>query len=311
MPYQSVVNQLQMALNGVRNEAYLAALKDLVTPDTVVLDLGAGLGTLGLMAAKLGAKHVYMVEPEAVIKLIPKIAQDNGIADKVTCIQGRIEDVILPEKVDIIISVFTGNFLLEEDLLPSLYFARDHYLKDNGILLPNAAEMWVVPISDEHYYQRQIGRVSEPHHGLDFSSLHPYLSNGYKRVNSFNKEHYLCAPKRLKRIEFSESSVSQCQDSIEFVVKNSAQCHGFIGWLDIDLGKKTLSSAPHSPKTHWSPLFFPCDSAIAIENGERVTIKVDKKIGTPWNWSIKTRTTNQQQSELRTWLKMPPKKQQS
>ena len=51
-----------MALDEVRNRAYAQALRRVITPESVVLDLGAGLGTLGLLAAKLGARRVYLVE---------------------------------------------------------------------------------------------------------------------------------------------------------------------------------------------------------------------------------------------------------
>ena len=58
MSYLSVVGHRSMALDANRNAAYGAALRQAIGPDTVVLDLGAGTGIHGLMAAKLGAKRV-------------------------------------------------------------------------------------------------------------------------------------------------------------------------------------------------------------------------------------------------------------
>ena len=47
----------------VRNEAFFAALKRVIEPGkTVVADIGAGSGLLGLMAAKLGANAVVGVD---------------------------------------------------------------------------------------------------------------------------------------------------------------------------------------------------------------------------------------------------------
>lgn len=136
-----------MLFDQIRNDAYFKALQAVMTPDSVVLDLGAGLGIHGLLAAKLGAKKVYLVEPQDVIGVAKQFAQANGFADRVECIQGRIEEISLPEQVDLIVSVFTGNFLLEEDLLPSLFYARDTYLKPGGFMIPNAAVMEAVPVS--------------------------------------------------------------------------------------------------------------------------------------------------------------------
>ena len=304
MSYNSVENQLPMALDGIRNQAYLNALEKIITPESVVLDLGAGLGTLGLLAAKLGAKHVHFVEPEAVIKLIPKIAKDNNLTDRITCYRGKIEDVTLPEKVDVIISVFTGNFLLEEGLLPSLYYARDKYLKPGGVLLPSAGEMWLAPVSHAPYYQRQVDRTSKPHHGLNISALNQYPRNTVARSHGLNKDHYLSEPVCLKRIDFMSSSISHANDSVDALITKKAHCHGFVGWFNMNLNSQILSTAPHAARTHWSSLFFPCETPMDVREADSLTISVKKKPGISWTWSFKLRGTTQRLSELRTWLEI-------
>lgn len=167
MSYALVIDQRTMALDTTRNQAYYAALKQVITPESVVLDVGAGLGVLGILAAQLGAKRVYLVEPAEVIQVTEEIVAKNGDGDRVTCLQGKIEDIKLPEKVDVIISVFTGNFLLEEDLLPSLFYARDKYLKPNGIMIPQAAVMEAVPVCAPEIHQKQIACWSDPHLNID------------------------------------------------------------------------------------------------------------------------------------------------
>jgi predicted RNA methylase len=169
MSYASVSGQQSMAYDLRRNQAYYQALAKVITPDSVVLDLGAGLGVLGILAAKLGAKRVYLVEPEDVITVTNKIVQANGLSERVHCLQGKIEDIDLPEQVDVIISVFTGNFLLGEDLLPSLFYARDKYLKPDGILIPEAGVMQAAPIFAPDIYRENITCWSEPHLEIDYS----------------------------------------------------------------------------------------------------------------------------------------------
>jgi hypothetical protein len=57
------------------------------------------------------------------------IVKDNGLDDKVTLIQGKMEEVVLPvDKVDIIISEWMGYFLLYESMLDTVLVARDKYL---------------------------------------------------------------------------------------------------------------------------------------------------------------------------------------
>ena len=107
-------------LMETRNRAYADALETLIKPDSVVLDLGAGLGIHGLMAAARAQDMFTLLTPAQSLPLRAKwrAAMRLGFQSD---IQKPIEQADLPEQVDLIISVLTGNFLLEEDLLPSLF----------------------------------------------------------------------------------------------------------------------------------------------------------------------------------------------
>lgn len=72
-----------------------------------------------------------------------------------TVIQGTMESVELPEKVDIIISEWMGYFLLRESMLDSVLVARDKYLKPGGSLFPSHANMYIAPIRSQGPYSRQ------------------------------------------------------------------------------------------------------------------------------------------------------------
>jgi hypothetical protein len=70
-----------------------------------------------------------------------------------------IEDIELPvDKVDIIISEWMGYFLLYEAMFDSVMFARDKWLKPDGILLPNRAKMYIAALDDEAYYTKKLVR---------------------------------------------------------------------------------------------------------------------------------------------------------
>jgi len=48
------------------------------------------------------------------------------------CPRGKLEELVLPEKVDIIVSEWMGYFLLYESMLDTVLVARDKWLKPNG-----------------------------------------------------------------------------------------------------------------------------------------------------------------------------------
>jgi predicted RNA methylase len=295
--YVLVQGQQSMTLDSRRNDAYAQALAKAIAPESVVLDLGAGLGIHGLLAAKLGAKRVYLVEPEDIISVAAQIAKANGYSDRVHCLQGKIEEVNLPEQVDVIISVFTGNFLLEEDLLPSLFYARDKYLKPEGVMIPQAAVMEVVPVRATELYQQEIESWSVPHMDIDHTPARMYASQSiYYYSKDLDKAHYLAEPAKLLTLDFHQANSTYCQTEAKFAIAESGICHGFAGWFKMQLGETWLSTAPHEPPLHWSAAFLPLDPPIELTAGEEVTFKLQRPPGGDWTWEVKTARTQQVRS---------------
>ncbi len=56
-----------MIRDRVRTDAYAEALRRSVGPNSVVLDLGTGVGIWALLACRFGARKVYAVDPNDVI----------------------------------------------------------------------------------------------------------------------------------------------------------------------------------------------------------------------------------------------------
>jgi len=275
-----------MVYDDVRNSAYASALKKYVNANSVVLDLGSGLGIHGLIAAAQGARHVYLVEPSPVSIVAAKIAAENGLADKVTCVQKKIEEAELPEEVDIIVSVFTGNFLLEEDLLPSLFFARDRYLKPSGVLLPDRAEMQVVPVSAAPYHQKYIGQWSTPSQGIAFTSVRSYAANSLHYDGAQSREAiFLSEPETLLDLDFASADKAECSNEVTFEVTTPGECHGFLGWFRMRLGDEWLSTSPKAPAMHWSQVFLPLDPPIDLVRGDLISFHLRRPEFGEWTWT--------------------------
>lgn len=104
-------------------------------------------GILSIFCAQAGAKKVYAVEASDMVKLTEGVSRENKLNDKITVIHSKVEDIDPNniEKVDVIISEWMGFYLVHEGMLDSVLFARDHFLKENGILFPSVAKLYASP----------------------------------------------------------------------------------------------------------------------------------------------------------------------
>lgn len=272
-----------------RNQLYARAIRNSVDPGSVVLDLGAGIGVHGLIAAAAGAKRVFLVEPQPVVQAARDIARANGLADRVVIYQDHIEDVVLPEKVDLIVSVFTGNLLFTEDLLPSLFHARDRYLKPGGRLLPDRAELWLAPICAPQLHAKHVSCWSDSRlHGLDYSLARAFAANEmlFLERDALHGSTRLAPGAVLSEVDLAAATSADCKGEARSRVEVSGLCHGLLGWIRIKLEDEWMSTAPDSPPVHWSPVMLPIDPPLALAEGEDLAMTLLRPAHGDWTWSV-------------------------
>jgi SAM-dependent methyltransferase len=298
MSYASVTGHRTMALDRVRNDAYAAALGTVITPDSVVLDLGAGTGIHGLIAARLGARRVYLVDPEDIISVAEEVARANRLEEVVRCLHGRIEDVEIDEPVDVIVSALTGNFLLTEDLLPVLFHARDKFLKPGGAMVPSAALMEAVPVAAPAVHTREIAAWSDEQHGVQMEPARGYAANALHYRWDRQDVTFLADPATIHRVDLSTDSYQALHAEVEFEARTAGTCHGFAGWFDIRLGDRWISTSPRAEPMHWSPAFLPMDPPVALSLGDRLTFRLDRPPAGDWTWRASWNGGSQRHSTL-------------
>jgi len=287
MSYANVADHRSMVFDTIRNSAYARAIRERVGPDSVVLDLGAGLGVLGLLAAAAGARRVYLVEPEPVVQVARAIALANGLADRIVVLEGRIEDLELPEQVDLILSVFTGNLLYSEDLLPSLFHARDRWLKPGGTLLPDRAELLLAPLCAPDLHAKNVGRWSEPDLGLDYSVVRRFAENNILWLSRNEIPGDLLAPGSvLSAPDFMTATQADCLGTATATAGSSGLCHGLLGWIRIRLGNEWLSTGLDAPELHWMNAVLPLGPPLPLVAGETLTMKLQRPAKGDWTWSM-------------------------
>lgn len=301
--YDTVQEHRAMIFDDQRNDIYASAIRREVNNESVVLDLGSGLGIHGLIAARSGAKKVYMVDPSPVLEISKKIAAHNNLLPRLTFISGRIEDIDLPESIDLIVSVMAGNFLLSENLLPALFHARDKYLKPGGTLIPHLGKMFIAPVEAEFLYNHHVGSWASNISGIDYNVVKNYAVNDlYHDQFDTAALIFLADPQILLELDFRTAVSASCKQEITFETQQKGVCHGWMGWFDLNIGQETLSTAPGATNTHWNQVFLPLQTPINLEKGCDLSFKLERPEFGDWTWTTSTDTLAQRQS---TFLSSP------
>ncbi len=80
-----------------------------IPKDATVLDLGCGSGPLAILAAKMGAKHVYAVDVmKEACELTRRNAERNGLHDRISTLCGSLFEPVQGLKFDVIVDDVSG-----------------------------------------------------------------------------------------------------------------------------------------------------------------------------------------------------------
>nr|KAF6400565.1 coactivator associated arginine methyltransferase 1 [Rousettus aegyptiacus] len=173
------------------------------------------------------------------------LVKSNHLTERIIVIPGKVEEVSLPEQVDIIISEPMGYMLFNERMLESYLHAKK-YLRPGGNMFPTIGDVHLAPFTDEQLYMEQFTKANfwyQPSfHGVDLSALRGAAVDEYFRqpvVDTFDI-----------RILMAKS----VKYTVNFLEAKEGDLHRMTVWL---------STAPTEPLTHWyqvrclfqSPLF--------------------------------------------------------
>ncbi|KAG2455387.1 ANM1 methyltransferase, partial [Polypterus senegalus] len=114
---------------------------------------------------------IHEIECSSISDYAVKIVKANKLDHVVTIIKGKVEEVELPvDGVDIIISEWMGYCLFYESMLNTVIYARDKWLKPDGLIFPDRATLYVTAIEDRQYKDYKI-HWWENVYGFDMSCI--------------------------------------------------------------------------------------------------------------------------------------------
>ncbi|MBE7383127.1 MAG: class I SAM-dependent methyltransferase [Leptolyngbya sp. SIO1E4] len=302
--YASMRSHKVMLEDMARMKAYHSAIfknKSEMLADKVVLDVGTGTGVLAVWAAKAGAKHVYAVDASHAAGLAKRLVQSSQVSDSVTVLHSTVEEAVIPEPVDVIVSEWMGSFLLKESMFDSVAFARDKWLKPGGLLLPSHATILLGLYTPSNGYdhthfvraklEKEMAEWDETvtnlqHLDVDYSGftdelaqdLSDYFLRNAIRVNYLSPENLVSAPQKIFEFDCATAdpyALVQFSQDFEYISDKHAEVKGFLGWFTTDFPNgAVLDTGPCSTYNHWGQQLYPLKESFKVVPGDKVSGKI-------------------------------------
>jgi hypothetical protein len=284
-----------MLNDAYRHTVYDAAITAAVKAATtrlgrkpVVLDIGAGTGLLGMMAARAGAAHVYCVEGNMPLaKLARAIIEQNGLSQQVTVLakmsnQVRIGDD-MPVKADVLISEIIDSAIIGEDIMPTYEHALAHLITRSCIILPDRATLTAVVVESSQLRQRSSILQAQEFAGFDFSALasanNPDYEMGEKLMEGTR---VLTEPFELTSYDFSKPLTKPRHKVLNLPVLKGGSADAVVFWFDFWVDRIRKISAKHNGSMHWTYVYRPMRNRVLVEAGDTPSLVVAESPNNVW-----------------------------
>ncbi len=283
-----------MLRDAQRNEAYRRALAHIIQPGDVVLDVGAGTGILSIFAAAAGASKVYAVERTGIAEVARQVIEANGYSGCIQVMESDLEEVSLPEKVDVIVSEWMGGFGVDENILAPLVMARDRWLRPGGKMVPGRVTAMLAPAHMPEFDEAIAHWRSRPH-GVDLSVIAELTTHETFHTQT-PPESLVAPPQMMWSHDPLTCSLEEADQpfvsKLTFVAPQASTLSGLLTWFVAEMGDgNTLTNAVGDRDTHWGRSLFPLDGPIEVAAGTNIEIELQCDPSLPGNcefgWTVK------------------------
>lgn len=185
----------------------------------------------------------------------------NGFEDKITIIKGKMEEIKLPvDKVDIIISEWMGYFLLYESMLDTVLYARDKYLKPNGLMLPDKITLYLAAIEDYQYKANKFGYWDNVY-GVNMECIKK-AAISEPLVDIVTPKQLISSEVKILELDLYTVTTADLIFSHKYsvVIERTERIHALAAWFDAEFSKLKepikLTTSPFGKETHWRQTIF-------------------------------------------------------
>jgi protein arginine N-methyltransferase 1 len=277
----------QMLADAPRRDAYAAALRQTVKPDSIVMDLGSGPGVFALLACKLGARRVYAVEPDSVISLARDLAAANGYADRIEFFENFSTEINPREPASIIVSDLRGVLPWFQRHIPSIKDARERLLARGGVLIPHRDILWAAVVEARDRYEEIVGPWQNNKFELDLSAGTRLVTNTWQKTR-IKRSQLLAEPVCWTTIDYYEVESPDIRAEMCWRAGRNGTAHGVAVWFDSELVDGIgFSNHPGAPEMIYGNGLFPFSQPVEVMEGDCIQLRLAAKMVNDdyvWRW---------------------------
>ena len=277
----------EMIADRIRIGAYMEALRAVIRPGAVVMDIGTGPGIMAVLACQLGAKHVYAIEPSEVIQVAREIAAANHCANKIEFFEDVSRKVTIPVRADVIVSDLRGVLPFYSDHISSIADARRRFLAPGGTLIGREDRVWAAVVEAPERYSKIVGAWEWELPGQDLSPARQKVVNEIHKMQAA-PEQLLTSPNLWVALDYTRIENPDVQGELTWTVKRNGTGHGIVIWFDADLTDGVgFSNRPGSAAVIYSSLFLHWQEPVPLVAGQTVCVHLQATLMEEdyfWRW---------------------------
>jgi len=284
-----------MIADQARFAAYADAIRRAVRPGDVVVDVGCGPGIFALLACRAGAKRVYAIDSGDVLSFARQLAAANGLTEHIEFLHGDSRHMHLPERANVVVSDIRGALPFFAEALPSVEDARERFLVEGGVLIPQRDTVYAAILETPDYYGRLSSPWKDAGHALDLTPALHLVLNGVYKVRS-QQEQLLTEPQKFCELDYTGQLPRRVGTEFRFRTTRAGVGHGVTLWFETQLFEDIgFSTAPGFLGTVYGQGFLPWLAPVALEAGQdlHVELHADPVGGDYiWRWDAKILARN-------------------
>ncbi len=258
-----------------RLDAYEAALRAVVRPGDVVLDLGAGSGVLGWLALRAGASHVVAADDSPNVHIIRELAARHGLAAHISVHPTHSTRLQLPQPVDLVVCDQAGPLGWEGGLIEILHDAHTRLLRQGGRVMPCEVQAWAAP-SNRPRVTASVQAWLEPIRELNFAFLADWASHDMWTVDAAEDGGPVADAQQVGRWHLGVASASvPIVSDLSWRLPHGGIVSGFEGWFESTLcAGHSVTNGPSARPIARARRFLPLRTPLDSRAGDELTVRI-------------------------------------